>query len=297
MIFSSFINFLNKEQIDFCLNYDTSELVSIRIGGNSKIAVFPNTIAKLIKLMDLIKTQNYVIIGNGTNCLFSNDYDGIVVVTKNINNIDVNGKNIVAQCGVALNKLCKVALKNSLSGLEFASGIPGSLGGAVYMNASAFGSNISNVIESSTVFDLVTGKIIKIGNDEHSFGTKKSIFMNKKFIHLESTINLALDDSVAICERMKKFIEYRKKTQPLEHYSAGSVFVKPKEGYAAQMIESVGLKGYSIGGAQISKKHAGFIININNASASDVLELIKLSKMRVLSKFGVELKEEIIVIK
>ena len=298
MIFSSLIDFLLEEQIKFNLNFDTSKLVSIKIGGCCKVVVFPNTTEKLIKIITLIKDQKNVIIGNGTNCFFTDDsYDGVVVVTKNIDNIDVRGTSITAQCGASLNKICGAALKNSLSGLEFASGIPGSLGGAVYMNASAFGSDISSVIESSTILDLDTCEISKISNQEHTFGIKNSVFRNKKYVHLDSTICLASDESNSISQRMNKYMEHRKNTQPLDCYSAGSVFIKPKEGYAAQMIEAVGLKGYSIGGAQISKKHAGFIINVDNAKANDVFELIKVSKERVFKKFGVELKEEIIFIK
>ncbi len=298
MFISLLLDFLNQSQIEFVLDVKTVDLVSFKVGGNGKIAVFPKNIEQFVRLIKFVNKEKHVIIGNGTNCYFSNEfYDGIIIVTKKLNKAYVVDNSIIAECGASVSRLCNVALEKSLSGLEFAYGIPGSLGGAVYMNASAFGGEFSHVVHKSTVLDLESGEIISLNNEEHCFGEKSSVFKKKRFIILESELVLQKSDKTLIHGKMNEYINKRKRTQPLDMPSAGSTFVKPKCGYASYMIDKAGLKGYTVGGAQVSKKHAGFIVNINNASAIDVQELIKIIKSKVYDEFSVELKEEIICIK
>lgn len=297
MFFSLLLDYLHNKHIEFALDVNTADLVSFRIGGTAKIAIFPKNTKELVDLIEFVKNEKYFIIGNGTNCYFSSGmYDGIVIATKHLNKSHIKGNTIVAECGASISKLCKMALGSSLSGIEFAYGIPGSVGGAIYMNASAFGGDFSQIVKKSKVLDIESGRIIELSKEEHCFSEKFSVFKEKKHVILESELLLQSCDKMLIHSKMSEYIDKRKISQPLDLPSAGSVFLKPKDGYASYMIDKSGLKGFTVGGAQVSEKHAGFIVNVNSASATDVQELINVIKAKVYKEFSVELKEEIIYI-
>lgn len=297
MSYLSLLEYLNNNRIEYCTEVDASQLVSIKIGGNVSLAVYPRSILELVNIVERLRGQRYFILGNGTNCYFSsNGYDGVVVVTKNINSIKVQNDLICADCGASLCTLCNIALKNSLSGLEFAYGIPATVGGAVYMNASAYGSTISNLILRSTAYDLVNNKIVVLNQKEHLFDVKNSVFRMGRLVHLNSTLQLKQSGKAEIFEKMQEFSQKRRSKQPLNVPSAGCVFVNPKDCYSARLIEECGLKGYRVGGAEISTKHAGFIVNMGNATSCDINELIEAVKKRVFEKFNVKLNQEIIYV-
>ncbi len=297
MVDSALLNYLKSNDIEYYLHGQTKDLVSFKIGGKANIIVFPKNTKDLCEILIRLKSQKRVILGNGTNCYFTSGvYSGAVVCTNKINDIFVNGEAICAECGASLNKICKTAQKNSLSGLEFAFGIPGSIGGAVTMNASAFGSDISTIVKSSMVFDISKEEILNISSDEHFFSTKTSVFRKQDICLLKSSLQLKMSDKDDILRQMEKNIKARRISQPLDLPSAGSTFVRPRSGYASYMIDMCGLKGAQIGGARVSFKHAGFIVNSGRAIADDVQALIRLIKTKVFEKFNVVLEEEIIYI-
>ncbi|MBQ8545876.1 MAG: UDP-N-acetylmuramate dehydrogenase [Clostridia bacterium] len=299
MDLTELINLCKQINIDYKIGGKTASINSFMVGNRANIIVFPDNIKKLTKILDLVLVNKYkyVVIGNGTNVYFCDDYDGVVIVTKQINSIAVENNCILADCGASITACASVALNNALEGFEFSYGIPGTVGGAVYINASAFGSSVSNIVFESLVYDLKTRSIKTISKQEHQFKTKESIFSKEKsYIVLSTKFLLENGNIQSIKEKMEKYLNRRKETQPLDLPSAGSVFVKPKDAYASQLIDEAGLKGYRIGGAEISKKHAGFIVNVASATASDINSLIKHVKAIIKSKYNIELKEEIIYI-
>lgn len=297
MLFSAFSEYLRVNNIKNFVFAKTSDLVSFKIGGNAKCVIYPKTENEFITILKLLRREKFIVLGKGTNCYFTDEeYDGTVIVTTELNQISIRHTALVCQCGCSINYACKVACDNSLSGLEFAYGIPGSVGGGVYMNASAFNSCFSDIVLETVAYDLQTEKIVVLNNEQHQFGVKDSVFKNKDLIILKTVLNLKNGKKTSIKNSMQVNIKRRKETQPLNLPSAGSTFVRPVDAYASQLIDLCGLKGYTIGGAQVSIKHAGFIVNIGNAKAKDVQNLVDYIKSKVKSNFGVELKEEIIFI-
>ncbi|MBQ8145264.1 MAG: UDP-N-acetylmuramate dehydrogenase [Clostridia bacterium] len=297
MYFSYLLKYLFNNSVKFILNVKTADLVSFKIGGKAKIAVFPKNINEFIDILTILNDTKFVIIGNGTNCYFTDDYfDHPIVSTRLLNKAYVDKNVVTAECGCTINSICKIALKSELSGLEFAYGIPGSIGGGVYMNASAFGDSFSSVILSSKVYDKKSKATYTITKEEHRFDTKHSIFKDGNLYVLESTFGLNDGKCNEINQLMLKNMNKRINTQPLDMPSAGSVFIKPDGPSASALIDSLGLKGYSVGDAQVSKKHAGFIVNNGNAKATEVNELISHIKHLVNEKYNIALKEEIIYI-
>lgn len=289
--------FLEQTSIEHYFDVKTSDLVSFRVGGYGKVAIYPKDIAELSVLIKYLQNEKYIILGNGTNCYFTdNYYDGAIIVTNRINRVSVDKEYISAQCGASLTRVCKIALEESLSGLEFAYGIPGTIGGALYMNASAFGEEIGSTVVSSTVLDLNSGDIYELSAEEHKFGKKYSVFQEKNLCALETRLKCYPSSYDKILSKMNENSEYRRTTQPLDFPSAGSTFVKPEDDYASRLIDSAGLKGARIGDAQVSLKHAGFIINRENATADEVKSLINLIKDTIYKKFKINLTEEIIYI-
>lgn len=294
------------EKFDIINNEPLSKHSSFKIGGNAKFAAFPKTREEFCSLIGFLTDNNerYIIIGNGSNVLFDDlGYDGTVIFTKNLNDTEYihseAGICIRVGCGKLISELAlDVGKRHSLSGLEFAYGIPGSLGGAVFMNAGAYGHQISDVLISSECFDTNTKSITLINSDEHLFSYRKSIFQEKRnLIVLSSTLRLKVGSREDICTVMDKYLQSRIDKQPLEYPSAGSVFKRPGEQiFAGKLIEDAGLKGFCVNDAAVSEKHAGFIINRGSATATDVLELIDKIKQKVLSSFGINLECEIIYI-
>lgn len=280
-------------------NENIANKSSFKIGGVVALALFPDSKEKLICALSVLKSEGirYEVIGNASNLLFAFDYfDGAFVFTSGICEVSVEGERIVASCGASLTYLAELAAQNSLSGLEFAYGIPGLVGGSVYMNAGAYGSQISEILESSLAFDVKNKEVVRLL--QHDFDYRKSIYMSQgELICLEAVFLLKLGDTEQIRAKMRENMVSRKEKQPLEFPSAGSYFKRPEGAFAGKLIEDCGLKGMRIGGAEISRKHAGFIVNVGNAKAADVLELEEKIKEIVMSRYGISLEREVRLIK
>lgn len=270
---------------------------SFRIGGPAALAVFPSTRDALLQVLTALSSCeiHHAVIGNGSNVLFSDaGYDGVVVFTSGWKEIKRNDTELCASAGVSLLSLSRMALEASLSGLEFAYGIPGTLGGAVLMNAGAYGGEIASVCVESEYFDAETQTVATFYGAAQEFGYRTSIYeTHPRYTVLGAKLVLKNDTRDAIFARMEDCMSRRKGKQPLELPNAGSIFKRPDGCFAGKLIEDCGLKGYRIGGAEVSEKHAGFIVNRGGATASDVCALIEHIRSRVLSEFGVELECEI----
>lgn len=272
-----------------------STLTTYKTGGIAKLVVYPNNINNLKQLLKLIHKHNikYFILGKGSNTLFSDkEFNGVIIKLDKLNNFEIKETEIYVESGMILSKLVQASVKNELTGLEFAIGIPGTIGGAIYMNAGAYGNNMSNVVKSVIVLDEKL-QIEEISLEKIKFDYRYSIFQaNKNLICVAANIKLEHGNHDEIASKIKENLLKRKNSQPLEYPSAGSVFRNPEGNYAGKIIEELGLKGKNIGGAEISSKHANFIINKNNASSSDILNLIKLVQKEVKDKYKIDLKLE-----
>lgn len=268
---------------------------TFRTGGNADFFVTPCSMEQIVKIQKELKGIPHIFIGNGSNILFRDEgYHGVVVQIGNkFADIRVEGNKLIAQSGALLSKIANVALEHDLGGMEFASGIPGSLGGAVAMNAGAYGGEMKDIVLSSTCVDE-EGNVISI--TDHEFSYRHSVFTNKKLLVLETVIGLMPKDKVEIRQQMNELNKRRKDKQPLEYPSAGSTFKRPEGYFAGKLIEDAGLKGYRIGGAMVSEKHAGFVINYDNATATDILELMEHIKREVYKQFGVQLEPEVKIV-
>lgn len=272
-----------------------STLTTYKTGGIAKLVVYPNNINNLKQLLKLINKYNinYFILGKGSNTLFSdNEFNGVIIKLDKLNNFEIKQNEIYVESGMILSKLVQESVKNNLTGLEFAIGIPGTIGGAIYMNAGAYGSSISNIIKSVIILNEKL-QIEEIPLEKLKFDYRYSIFQaNKNLICVAANIKLEFGNHDEIASKIKENLLKRKNSQPLESPSAGSVFRNPEGNYAGKIIEELGLKGKNIGGAEISTKHANFIINKNNASSSDILNLIKLVQKAAKDKYKIDLKLE-----
>lgn len=272
-----------------------STLTTYKTGGIAKLVVYPNNINNLKQLLKLIHKHNikYFILGKGSNTLFSDkEFNGVIIKLDKLNNFKIKQTEIYVESGMILSKLVQASIKNELTGLEFAIGIPGTIGGAIYMNAGAYGSKMSNIVKSVIVLDEKL-QIEEIPLEKLKFDYRYSIFQaNKNLICVAANIKLEHGNHDEIDSKIKENLLKRKNSQPLEYPSAGSVFRNPEGNYAGKIIEELGLKGKNIGGAEISTKHANFIINKNNASSSDILNLIKLVQKEVKDEYKIDLKLE-----
>ncbi len=290
-----FIDFCNRNNIRFVENARLSDYLSFKVGGPCKAMVFPDTADKIIACIRYLRSEKlkYYIIGNGTNLLaYDEGYDGIIINTSDYSELAVDGEYITCSSGVSMMKICRLALENSLSGLEFAYGIPGTAGGAVYMNAGAYGGEIKDVLESCTYADE-NGNIIEADTDKLSLGYRESIFSTGEYFILSLKLKLTKGDKASIKGKMDELLQKRKDKQPLEYPSAGSTFKRPLGYYAGALIEECSLKGYTVGGACVSKKHAGFVINKGGASCSDILAVIDHCRKTVYEQKGVTLETEV----
>lgn len=272
---------------------------SFKIGGPANYFYKAKDKDELIKAIKIAKEFNlpFFILGKGSNVLFSDKgFDGLVIKCQ-MSNAKCQENEIYAEAGAELDNLVKMAEERSLTGLEWAMGIPGTIGGAVYGNAQAFDNKISDIVKNVEFIDQESFKIRNFSNQQCQFSIKNSIFkINKKLIILSVILKLRKGDKREIREKVKEFLSYRKEKHPLNLPSAGSIFINPVNASAGCLIEQCGLKGRRIGQAQISQKHANFIVNLGQAKAEDVLKLIKQAKQEVKKKFGIELKEEIQII-
>jgi len=295
---NNLINQLEQNNISFKLNEPMKCHTSFKIGGCAEIFIVPQNVEECKKTILLCKNNNvkYKIIGKGSNILVNDNgiKGAIILISNNLSKIELLDNNtIYCQAGASLVSVCQFALKNSLTGLEFAYGIPGNIGGAVYMNAGAYGGEMKDVVLSCEYFDQ-NGVLHQINDIEFSY--RHSFFTNKNFVIVSATIKLQSGNEASIKDKMDEFLKRRKEKQPLDYPSAGSTFKRPQGSYASLLIDECGLKGKNIGGAEVSEKHAGFIINKNNATCKDILDLIKYIQDDVFNKTGYILEPEIEII-
>ena len=273
-----------------------SKLTTYRVGGKASCIAYPKDINELVNLLKLLKSNGvkYKLLGNGSNLLFSdNDYQGVLIKLSEFNNIEFISKNkLRVGAGYSLIKLSLLTAKKGLTGLEFASGIPVSVGGAVFMNAGAYKSDMGYVVESVKVL-TPNYEVINLENKEMNFHYRSSYLQkNRDYICLEVIIKLQFGKKDAIEEVIKERRERRIASQPLEYPSAGSVFRNPDGNFAGKLIEDCSLKGMKHGGAMISDKHANFVVNYKDATSSDIKYLIDLAHDKVLEKYGIDMKIE-----
>ena len=299
MIFSVLQKELEKNGIEYKNDFDLKTSSSFRIGGICRIAVFPKStqqFATAVSLFDMA-AEDFCILGRGSNTLLFDGYiNKGIIFTTNVNKVKISNTSVIAEAGAALMPLCSQSANEGLSGLEFACGIPGSVGGAVYMNAGAHGGSMSDVVISTRAYDRAQKSIITL--TEHEFDYRKSVYSdNSSLICLEAIFYLRCDEPSEIRKRMKELLDSRRQKQPIEYPSAGSYFKRPNGDFAGRLIEITGLKGVAIGGAEVSEKHAGFIINTGNATFEDVIRLEELIKKRVFEQTGVVLEREVEIIR
>jgi len=290
-------------QIAGSCNVLTDELMaehtSFRIGGPADIFVTPGDTASIAAIYKTC-ADNYIpvlVMGNGTNLIVRDKgIRGVVIkVRENMSRYEVDGERITAQAGILLSRLSRIALENELSGIEFAEGIPGTLGGAVTMNAGAYNGEMSMIVES-TEYMCPDGKIITLDNHQHCFGKRSSFIQLDGGIALKSCIRLKKGDREQIKSKMDEFSALRRQKQPLDKPSAGSVFKRPEGFFTGKLVEDCGLGGYRKGGAEVSCLHKGFIVNTGTATAADVIALIRHVQDTVFKRFGVELQTEVKIV-
>lgn len=269
---------------------------SFGIGGLADCFVEPKNIKELVSLIKYLRTANiiYYILGNGTNVLVSDKgvHGCVVHIGENLSNIRVKDNVIEAEAGALISDIAKTALNHNLTGFEELSGIPGTIGGAVAMNAGAYGKEMRDVVASVNAI-VDTGRVSKLTKEKLAFTYRSSSIQTKNYIATSIVINLQPDKKENILSKMKKYRELREKNQPLEYRSAGSTFKRPEGGFASKLIQDSNLKGERIGDAMVSEKHAGFIVNIGKATSSDIYKLIQKVKQTVKVYFDIELEPEI----
>ena len=269
---------------------------TFRIGGPADYFLIPETYEQIQKILEICRREElpYFILGNGSNLLVSDQgYRGVIIQTfRNFSGVTVDGNKIRAASGALLSAIAAAAKNASLTGFEFAGGIPGTLGGAVVMNAGAYGGEMKDVLEEVTVMDQ-EGQIRILKVDELEMGYRTSIIKKAGYLVLEAVIALEPGDQERIKERMRELTEQRTSKQPLEYPSAGSTFKRPEGYFAGKLIMDCGLRGYRVGGAQVSEKHCGFVINTGGATAQDVRTLMQNVSDKVFEKYGVTLEPEV----
>ncbi|KPJ55295.1 hypothetical protein AMJ47_00235 [Parcubacteria bacterium DG_72] len=282
-------------------NISLKKLTTFKIGGKARYFVAAKTKQDIVEAINFARENKlrFFILGKGANVLAQDQgFNGLIIKIQN-SKFKIQNSRITAGAGTPLKNLVEASAENSLLGLEWAAGVPGTIGGAVYGNAQAFDKKIEHNIEEVEVFDVETGKVKRITKQECQFSEKNSIFkMNKNLIILSVVLKLKKGNKQDIKKTIKENLDLRKQKHPLNLASAGSVFVNQSgQKPSSYLIEKAGLKGKRVGSAEVSKKHAGFIVNLGGAKSKDVLDLIKIVKKQVKDKFKVSLKEEIQIIK
>ena len=291
-----FKNIYNDEDIK--IDEKMSDHIYFKVGGLADILVNPNDVDQLRKTLKICRENNipYYIIGNGSNLLVKDGgIRGVVIKLVKLNKLERVENLIKAGTGVLLKDVSNEALEGSLTGFEFACGIPGSVGGAVFMNAGAYNGEIQDIIKEAEVMNN-EGKIIVLTKEELELGYRTSKVMQEKFVVVSAVFDLSHGDKEKIQARIDVLTNKREDKQPLEYPSAGSTFKRPEGHFAGKLIEDAGLKGFTIGGAMVSEKHSGFIINKGGATAKDILDVINHVKEVVKAQFGVELHPEVRVL-
>ena len=294
------LNKLEKilDKNDIKINEPMSEHIYFKVGGPVDYLLNPKKKEQVVEIINVCRNENipYYIIGNGSNLLVKDGgIRGVVIKLCELDNIEVKENTIISECGALLSKVSEVALDNSLTGFEFACGIPGSIGGAVYMNAGAYDGEISHVIKWAEIIDG-EGKLVRMSKDELKLGYRTSYIMENGFVVIRACFELKFGDKELIKNRVDELTRRREERQPLEYPSAGSTFKRPPGYFAGKLIQDAGLKGFSLGGAAVSEKHSGFVINKGDATAKDILDLIAHIQATIKEKFGVELNTEVRII-
>ena len=277
------------------INEPMKRHTSFRAGGDAAWFAIPETVQELKAVLDACKKADtpWYVIGNGSNLLVSDEgFPGVIISTEKFDTLKIEGTTLTAGAGVILSKAANLAYRSGMTGLEFAAGIPGSVGGACVMNAGAYGSEMKNVLKSVTVLNG-EGDVVVLPAEELELGYRTSVIAKAGYLVLEAEMELCKGDPEAIKAVMDDLAFKRKDKQPLEFPSAGSTFKRPEGYFAGKLIEDAGLKGFSVGGACVSEKHAGFVINKGDATATDIYRLCKQVEAKVLEQFGVQLELEV----
>ncbi|AUI70768.1 UDP-N-acetylmuramate dehydrogenase [Companilactobacillus alimentarius] len=284
--------------IEFKINEPLSKYTFTKTGGNADVLAFPKTREELVEIVDTARVNKVkiTIIGNASNLIIKDGgIRGIVIILPNFHKITVTDTEVTAEAGATIINTTIAAQKAGLTGIEFAAGIPGSVGGAVFMNAGAYGGEIKDVFESAEVL-LPDGHITTLTHDDMKFSYRHSLVQDDGGIVISATFALKRGNKEVIQEEMDRLNALRRSKQPLEYPSCGSVFKRPKGHFTGPLIIKAGLQGKIVGGAQVSMKHAGFIVNIKHATATDYMNLIHLIQKTVKEKFDVELHTEVRII-
>ncbi len=296
-IFEELCKVLGEQKIT--KNEPMSNHTTFKIGGKADFFARVTTICELQETINIAKKYNLpiTVIGNGSNILVRDNGIRGIVIQIGIENYNISSDIVTVGAGVKLSALAQKLLKEGITGFEFASGIPGTIGGAVKMNAGAYGKEMCNIVENTKYLDTTNNEIKELNNNEQEFEYRNSIFSkHKEYIILETVLKLQKGKQEEIKEKMQEYMDKRKQTQPIQYPNAGSTFKRGNGYITAKLIDESGLKGYSFGGAQVSSLHAGFIINKGNATAEDVLQLIKHIQNTVYEKFNINIDLEIEVI-
>ncbi|TSB47447.1 UDP-N-acetylmuramate dehydrogenase [Alkalicoccobacillus porphyridii] len=295
-IYNELIKYMKTENIR--LSEPLRDHVYTKLGGKADLFVTPESIEELQAALEIGKAHDLplTVLGSGSNVIIKDGgIRGLTIGMGKLTNLSIEGERLHAQAGAAIIEASRLALDFGLSGLEFACGIPGSVGGALFMNAGAYGGQISDVLERATVMTQ-SGDVLMIDKGDLELSYRKTTFMDSDYIILEAEFKLDTADPVVIKAKMDVLTEARESKQPLEYPSCGSVFKRPPGHFAGKLIQDSKMQGVRIGGAEVSKKHAGFIVNIDNSTSKDYLDLIDLVRTTVKSTFDVDLDTEVIVL-
>ena len=292
--YNQLIQIVDKEQV--LIDEPMKKHTTFRVGGPADYFVMPKSIEEVQKIVAFCKDAKmpYYVLGNGSNLLVSDaGYRGVIIqIYKSMSEITVEDTTIRAQAGALLSKIGNIALDAELTGFEFAAGIPGAVGGAVVMNAGAYGGEMKDILKSATVL-TTDGEVLTLYNKELELGYRTSIIAKKDYVVLEAEYELQKGSKEDIRAKMDELKVQRVTKQPLEYPSAGSTFKRPEGHFAGKLIQDAGLRGFSVGGAQVSEKHCGFVINKGDATAADIIELMRQVSEKVMQEFGVLLEPEV----
>lgn len=281
------------------INEPMCKHTTFRVGGPATLYIDICTEQELKEVLGLLKNEgeDYYIVGNGSNLLVSDKgYEGIILhLAKDFGSVNIKENRLICGAGTTLAAIARTAYEQGLTGFEFAAGIPGTLGGSIVMNAGAYDGEMKQVVESVRLI-TPTGEIVEKSNEEMKFSYRHSILKDENFIVLSATIKLEYGEKTKIREKMDELADKRRSKQPLEYPSAGSTFKRPEGYFAAKLIQDAGLRGFQVGGAQVSEKHCGFVVNKENATASDIYELMGKVQLKVEKDFGVSLEPEVILL-
>lgn len=274
---------------------------TFKIGGNCIALIEPREVSDIVETIKICRENSikFFVIGNGSNLLVPDEgYNGVIIKLKSeFSTIQVEGEYLIVNSGAKLSEVYTVAYENSLTGFEFASGIPGTIGGAIYMNAGAYGGEMKDIVESVEVLDLDNFELKELKNEDLDFSYRKSIIQRRNYIVTSIKLKLQKGNKEEINAVYEDLRERRNSKQPLNFGSAGSTFKRPEGHFASKLIEDAGLKGYHINDAWVSEKHSGFVVNKGNASYKEVMELIEYVQKVVFEKFGVKLETEVRILK